>query len=252
MLIEIFNNEIFSELCVNSPDEIPKKVPKTTITECDRTTIDQYTKVRDFLINALDNPSYLLKNHGYYMLVIEKKIKSASDKVWLTAQVSSDFFNEEFKFKFDVINGDPEWRTIHGNVIINYLNEVVGYTRENFSGPKINENNTTFRKELVTDSTSTSGKRVEYVEAPTRFPGEDSACNSSSINSTANPIDLSPDSFSVERGVIGVTCPEMGIGVVESNTLKIDEKRQAAQDAFMRTISRKMSKAVKKHKETRT
>ena len=65
-----------------------------------------------------------------------------------------------------------------------------------------------------------------------------------------NPIDLSPDSFFVNEseGSIEVTCPEMCIGTVEESTFKIDETRQAAQDAFMKVMNRKMSNAHKKHK----
>ena len=64
-----------------------------------------------------------------------------------------------------------------------------------------------------------------------------------------NPIDLSPDSFFVNEndGSIEVTCPEMRIGTVEESTFKIDETRQAAQDAFMKVMNRKMSNAHKKH-----
>lgn len=248
MLIEIFNSNTYDELCISSPNEIPKRVPRTVITETDRDTIDKYKIVRDFLINALDKPTYNLKNSGQYMLAIEKHIKTSSEKVWLTSTISSDFFNEEFDFKFDLINGDPEWRTIHGKVTINYFNDIVAYSRDNFAGPKVTNDSTTttLQQRVVTDSTSTSGKRLEYIEVPTAYPpGEGS--------DTVNPIDLSPDSFSVDNdsGTIGVTCPEMEIGVVESNTLEINEKRQAAQDAFMKVINRKISSATKRHKAER-
>ena len=39
----------------------------------------------------------------------------------------------------------------------------------------------------------------------------------------------------------------MCIGTVEESTFKIDETRQAAQDAFMKVMNRKMSNAHKKH-----
>lgn len=76
---------------------------------------------------------------------------------------------------------------------------------------------------------------------------ENSANN---IEEETNPIDLSPNSFFVNEneGSIEVTCPEMCIGTVEESTFKIDEARQAAQDAFMKVMNRKMSNAHKKHK----
>lgn len=119
------------------------------------------------------------------------------------------FSIDEYAFTIDIYNKDSQI-TFSGNIKLKYGNVIYGYTSDidkNYENPANN------------------------------------------IEEETNPIDLSPDSFFVNEneGSIEVTCPEMCIGTVEESTFKIDETRQAAQDAFMKVMNRKMSNAHKKH-----
>ena len=95
--------------------------------------------------------------------------------------------------------------------------------------------------------------KMKFGDTICKYISDIDRCYENSANNLEeeeiNPIDLSPNSFFVNEndGSIEVTCPEMCIGTVEESTFKIDETRQAAQDAFMKVMNRKMSNAHKKH-----
>ena len=168
----------------------------------------------------------------------------------------------KFMFKFnslrDTIDSDKNI-TIHGTVVIDEQLNVVSYTRDRVLVPVVSSNTVTTR--LVTDSTSTSGRRFEvvqdndiscggidsrpFVEGCQQEVPSDSSEDAGSVTTnedSGNPVELSKNSFSVHRGVIKVSDPDMKIGTVNGSSFSIDAEKQRRQDEFLKNMSRKISK----------
>lgn len=266
MLIEIFSDTVYDQTpCDPEHGIVSKRVPKIIISERGNTMLnDMYLKARDFLTVALDNPYYSLKSGGAYMMEIEPVLLENDDTTCcISAKTTKELPERKFLFKFnslrDTMDSDKNI-TIHGSIIIDEQLNVVSYVRDRVSKPIV-PNNTTLTTRMVTDSTSTSGRRLEvqeinvqgdncrpFVEGCQQDEPSDSSEDAGSVTTnedSGNPVELSKNSFSVRRGVIKVSDPEMEIGTVDGLSFAIDAEKQRRQDEFLKNMSRKISKRNK-------
>lgn len=262
MLIEIFSDCIYDQTpCDPNNGIVSKRVPKIIISERGNTMLtNMYLKAREFLTMALDNSYYCIKTGGSYVLEIEPENKQ--DNACITAVTTKAIDERKFMFKFnslrDTIDSDKNI-TIHGTVIIDEQLNVVSYTRDRVLVPVVSSNTVTTR--IVTDSTSTSGRRIEVVQDNDASCGginsrpfakgcqqevpSDSSEDAGSVTTnedSGNPVELSKNSFSVRKGVINVSDPDMEIGTVDGSSFSIDAEKQRRQDEFLKNMSRKISK----------
>lgn len=262
MLIEIFSDCIYDQTpCDPNNGIVSKRVPKIIISERGDTMLtNMYLKAREFLTMALDNSYYCIKSGGSYVLEIEPENKQ--DNTYITAVTAKAIDEKKFTFKFnslrDTIDSDKNI-TIHGTVTIDEQLNVVSYTRDRVSVPVISSNTVSTR--IVTDSTNTSGRRIEvvqdndiscggidnrpFVEGCQQEVPSDSSEDAGSVTTnedSGNPVELSKNSFSVRRGVIKVSDPDMEIGTVDGSSFYIDTEKQRRQDEFLKNMSRKISK----------
>lgn len=264
MLIEIFSDCIYDQTpCDPNNGIVSKRVPKIIISERGDTMLtNMYLKAREFLTTALDNSYYCIKTGGSYVLEIESE--NYQDNTCVTAAIIKAIGERKFTFKFnslrDTIDTDKN-DTIHGTVVIDEQLNVVSYTRDRVLEPVASSNTLTTR--IVTDSTSTSGRRVEvvqvqdndvscggkeihpFVESCQQEVPSDSSEDAGSVTTnedSGNPIELSKNSFSVRGGVIKVSDPDMEIGTVDGSSFSIDAEKQRRQDEFLKNMSRKISK----------
>lgn len=261
MLIEIVTDYICDKTPCDPDNGIEsKRVPKIIISERGDILLNSmYLKAREFLTTALDNSYYCIKSGGSYVLEIEPETKYY-DTCGVT--VSKNIDERKFTFKFnslrDTIDSDKNI-TIHGTVVIDEQLNVVSYTRDRVLAPATTSN--TISTRFVTDSTSTSGRRVEVVQGDDASYGginsrpfdegcqqevpSDSSEDAGSVTTnedSGNPVELSKNSFSVRRGVIKVSDPDMEIGTVDGSSFSIDTEKQRRQDEFLKNMSRKISK----------
>lgn len=254
MLIEIFSNKVYEETPCDPEHGIKsRRVPSTHISEKGN-VIDYYLKARDFLIMALDNNYTCIKSGGGYMLEIEKQ--KVTNGITSSLTPSSYIDEYEFSFKFnslrDTIDEDKSY-TVHGSLIVDMNFNVIEFKRDRVKAI-ISPETTVVTTRMVTDSTSTSGRRIEYVdsqgEATRPFdsgcqqkePCEDTKGADSDTTKESESIELSENSFSVKGTAINITDPKLEIGTVEGNSFSIDEEKQRKQDEFLANMSRKISK----------
>ena len=262
MLIEIFSDCIYDQTpCDPNNGIVSKRVPRIIISERGDTMLtNMYLKAREFLTTALDNSYYCIKTGGSYVLEIEPEKKQ--DSTCITAVTTEAINERKFMFKFnslrDTIDSDKNI-TIHGTVVIDEQLNVVSYTRDRVLVPAISSNVVTTR--IINDSSSTSSHLVEalqgsdascggtdshpFVEGCQQEVPSDSSEDAGSVTTnedSGNPVELSKNSFSVRKGVIKVSDPDMKIGTVDGSSFSIDAEKQRRQDEFLKNMSRKISK----------
>lgn len=268
MLIEIFSNTVYEETpCDGSRGLASKHVPKIIISERgDSNLRDMYIKARDFLTAALDNPYYSIKTGGSYMLEIE--VKKCDDTTSISTSASrSKIPEKDFSFKFnslrDTLDGNRNI-TIHGYITIDSQLNVISFTRDRIYEVKSIDSNTVLTQQQITDSTSTTGKRYVYDEISVEMTGgnldpfvercqqeksnvksEDDAGSDTTNEDSESPVNLSENSFSVHKGSIRVSQPDLEIGTVEGSSFSVDTEKQRRQDEFLKNMSRKISKRNK-------
>ena len=206
MLFEIFSNDVYD--MTPCDEEIKsKKVPKTIIREKDNDIRNKYEIARNIVLYALDREFNTLHN-AYYGLCMkhEKRLYS----------VQPERYSNEFEYKIDIYGVPDEWETIEGTVLLNSKGNMIGFSRRS-------------REEDNIDDCCSENPEYDY---------SNEECDNHPVS-----LELSPDSFNVEDNdtSIEISCPEMEIGKIEKETLTIDQKRQHAQDMFIRKISRKIS-----------
>lgn len=255
MLIEIFSDKVYENTVADTNRGIKsRRVPSTHISEKGR-VIDYYIKARNFLIDALDNDYTNLKRGGSYMLEIEKQKVTNGITSSLTPSAYIDEY--EFSFKFnslrDTTDEDKAY-TIHGSLIVDDHFNVIEFKRDRVKVVVPPSATVTVTTRIVTDSTSTSGRRIEHVESQ----GEnahpfDSGCQQkepcdtdkgagSDTTDESESIELSENSFSVKGTAINIIDPKLEIGTVEGGSFSVDEEKQRMQDEFLANMSRKISK----------
>ena len=251
MLIEIFSDRVFENTAEDPEHGIrSQRAPSTHISE-KGPIIDYYLKARDFLIMLLDNQYNCIRNDGSYMLEIEKTNQVTEN----TFICGSRFINEyEFSFKFnslrDTMDEDKAY-TIHGSIIIDANFNIIDFERDRVKQVDSSNVTTVMTPRLVTDSTSTSGRRFEYIEennhpfdsgCQQKEPCKDTKGADSNITNGSESIELSENSFSVKGTSINITDPKLKIGTIDGNSFSIDEEKQRKQDEFLANMSRKISK----------
>ena len=259
MLIEIFSDSVYDQTpCDPERGIASRRVPKIIVSERGNTRLnDMYIKARDFLTVALDNTYYSIQTGGSYMLEIE--CVSRDDHNSLTSTTSRQIPEKKFQFKFNSLRDTMDSSknvTIHGELIIDDHLNVISFSRDRVSEAIVSSN--TFPTKLVTDSTSTSGRRIVTDETVVtggscrpfddgcqqEEPSESSedAGSVTTNEDSGNPVELSKNSFSVRRGIINVSDPEMEIGTIDGSSFAIDTEKQKRQDEFLKNMSRKISK----------
>lgn len=261
MLIEIFSDCIYDQTpCDPNNGIASKRVPKIIISERGDTMLtNMYLKAREFLTMALDNSYYCIKTGGSYVLEIEpEKYQDTCITTVTTKAIDVRKFTFKFNSLRDTIDNDKNI-TIHGTVVIDEQLNVVLYTRDRVLVPVVSSNTVTTR--IVNDSNSTSGHRIEvvqdssasyegidsrpFVESCQQEVPSDSSEDAGSVTTnedSGNHVELSKNSFSVRRGVIKVSDPDMEIGTVDGSSFSIDAEKQRRQDEFLKNMSRKISK----------
>lgn len=269
MLIEIFGNTVYEETpCDGSRGLVSKHVPKIIISERgDSNLRDMYIKARDFLTAALDNPYYSIKTGGSYMLEIE--VKKSDDTTCISTSASrSKIPEKDFSFKFNSLRDtldDNKNITIHGNITIDSQLNVVSFTRDRIYEAEPIGSSTVLTQRQITDSTSTTGKRYVYDEEisvemtggnldpfvercqqeKSNVKSEGDAGSVTTNEDSESPVNLSENSFSVHKGSIRVSQPDLEIGTVEGSSFSVDTEKQRRQDEFLKNMSRKISKRNK-------
>lgn len=264
MLIEMFNDRVYEETIQDLEHGIKsKRVPYTIISERgDMALTNIYLAARDFLRNALDDNYYCIKSGGAYMLEIEHKSTCDTCSIQTGPKKIAE---HNFTFKFSSLRGtldDDKNITIHGELTVDKLGNVVQFKRD-----RINEYvkpctypSVTTTTKIVSDPTSTSGRRIVNVEraldsaanevesspfdsgCQQKEPCEDIKGADSNIANESKPVELSGNSFSAEGSTINVSHPELEIGTVVGDQFNIDAEKQKRQDEFLRNMSRKISK----------
>lgn len=255
MLIEIFSDKVYEETTCDPKHGIKsKRAPSTQISE--RGPIgDYYLKARDFLVAALDTPYFAISTGGSYMLEIECDDPEFKSNTSITppAYISEHKFSFKFNSLRDTMDNDKA-STIHGEVIIDKLFNVISFKRDRVPAYATNNATCTYTQKVVTDSTSTSGKRTEWVKIEEESnhpfdsgcqqeePCDDTKGAGSDATGESESIELSKNSFSVKGSEITVKDPELKIGTVDGRSFSIDAEKQKMQDEFLANMSRKISK----------
>lgn len=259
MLIEIFNDHVYDET-PHGVGAASKHVPKIIISERgDIKLRDMYLKAREFLTVALDNPYYAIKTGGSYMLEIEvdkeKEVSASISAGNMMRKIPEKTFTYKFNSLRDTLDSDKNI-TVHGHIVIDDQLNVVSYYRDRIAEP-ITEYTTVISERMITDSTSTSGKRYVYdeeniggssnpfVDRCQQKESSDKSEDAGSVTTeedSENPVELSENSFSVRRGLINVVHPELEIGSVEGSSFNIDAEKQKRQDEFLKNMSEKISR----------
>jgi len=206
--------------------------PVLTIFENDELHKNMINEAKAFILNA-----FHVTPESYYIIVVEAKativdnINSHSGSSITTASNTTKD-RAEYKYTIRVVD-NSEHKTsceVHGNISITSNLNVMKFVRDY----------------TIDEIVSNSGIKEDFT-----IPGTyiDSRPNIIEISTNSTPkLELSPDSFTAEGRSIEVSCPEMGIGSVENSSFNIDEERQSAQDAFLKTMSDKFNRSKKSRK----
>lgn len=270
MLFEIFDERNFEETICDPEHGIESRhVPKTTISDTINTVRNQYIVVRDFLIHALNKlPDYNILHGGHYMLMIDMRRDT------IPADSLNVIVSKVKTFDFRLAIGETE---VTGYVKIDGAENVIEYHRSTNESDLICARDATLlTPKFVDDPTSTGGSRIEWKQddscrhetkvsngaspidegyvnfgneknnvPPFAVSGQqgETDTNQSADREDQSPIELSKNSFDVKEGVIEVKDPELEIGTVDDRSFNVDADKQAMQDAFYRTLNKKIRKA---------